>query len=293
MITVLNLFGVENAAKLQGVLVACLLVALVIFCGFGIIKVDPQAYLSGEGMFTGGAMGFCSAAALLTFATSGAQVIINFSAEAKNPTGDMPIIMIASTLVVALLYAFMAIVASGILPVDVVANQPLSLVAAEFLPGPLYVFFMVGGAMFALLTTLNAQMGWCTKPLLQGCVDGWLPAKLGAVNEKYKTPHNLILMFYLVGLLPLIFDFDMNTISGTAVFASAIIDIILAGVLFRLPKVIPNEWNRSRWHVKNSTLYIWTSMGVLAALFTAYMSLRSLKPMEIVANICVLTFALA
>ena len=152
---------------------------------------------------------------------------------------------------------------------------------------------MVGGAMFALLTTLNAQMGWCTKPLLQGCVDGWLPAKLGAVNEKYKTPHNLILMFYLVGLLPLIFDFDMNTISGTAVFASAIIDIILAGVLFRLPKVIPNEWNRSRWHVKNSTLYIWTSMGVLAALFTAYMSLRSLKPMEIVANIYVLTFALA
>ena len=90
VITVLNLFGVENAAKLQGVLVACLPAALVIFCGFGIIKVDPQAYLSGKGMFTGGAMGFCSAAALLTFATSGAQVIINFSAEAKNPTGDMP-----------------------------------------------------------------------------------------------------------------------------------------------------------------------------------------------------------
>ena len=124
---------------------------------------------------------------------------------------------VLSTVVVAVFYAFMAVVATGVLPIDVVQGQPLSLVAAEILPGPLYVFFLIGGAMFALMTTLNAQMGWCTKPLLQGCVDGWLPKKFGAINSRFKTPHNLILFFYLVGLLPLIFGFNMNTILGNAV----------------------------------------------------------------------------
>lgn len=289
----LNILGVKNAMRVQSILVVCLLTALSIFCAFGIVRIDPSAYLEPSGLFTGGFMGFCSASALLTFSTGGAQNIINFSAEAKNPTKDMPIVIITSTLLVAVLYAILGVVASGILPVEVVANKPLSLVAAEILPGPLYVFFMVGGAMFALLTTLNSQMAWCTKPLLQGCDDGWLPKKLGAVNKKYKTPHNLILLFYFIGIIPLIFEFDMNTISGTAVFSSAIIDIVLAGVLFRLPTVIPKEWKKSSWHVSNKILYIITVVGVLSSTFTAYMSLRSLNGLEMLANISVMILALA
>ena len=71
---------------------------------------------------------------ILTFACGGAQNIINFSAEAKDPTKDMPFVIIVSTAVVAIFYAFMAIVATGILPIGDVMGQPLSLVASKILP---------------------------------------------------------------------------------------------------------------------------------------------------------------
>lgn len=292
LVTIVNLIGVKNAARVQQILVVCLMLALAVFTFFGIFKVNYGEYLQPVGLFTDGPLGFCSAAAILTFACGGAQNIINFSAEAKDPTKDMPTVIIASTLIVAIFYAFMAVVATGVLPIFDVMGQPLSLVASKILPGPLYVFFLIGGAMFALLTTLNAQMGWCTKPLLQGCIDGWLPKKLGAINSKYKTPHNLILVFYLVGLLPLIFDFNMNTISGTAVFASNIMDVLLAAFVFRLPKVIPEVWNNSRWHTTDKTLWFWTVLGTLASIFGAYMSLRTMTLPKMIVNLLVCVIAL-
>lgn len=290
---VINLVGVKSAARVQGVLVVCLLLAIAVFCAFGIIRVDPAAYLDTDGFFQNGAMSFLSAAALLTFATSGAQTIVNFSAEAKNPTKDMPPVIIGVTVGVALVYAFMAVVASGVLPVELVGGQPLTLVAAEILPGPLYAFFIVGGAVFAILTTLNSQFGWATKPLLQGCADGWFPKWLGAVNDRFKTPHVLLTLFYLVGVIPLIFGIDMDTLSGTSVFSSSVVDIMLAACLFRLPKIIPEEWKKSKWHVSDTALKVWTVIGVLAAGFSAYMSLYTLEPLEMAANIVVVVIALA
>lgn len=37
-------------------------------------------------------------------------------------------------------------------------------------------------AMFAKATTLNATLGWVTKPVLQASIDGWLPPKLGLMK---------------------------------------------------------------------------------------------------------------
>ena len=63
-------------------------------------------------------------------------------------------------------------------PVARVANEPLTHVAKEILPKQLYVFFIVGGAWAALISTLNSQLASATKPLMQAANDGWLPAKL-------------------------------------------------------------------------------------------------------------------
>ncbi len=291
-VVVINIVGVKSMARMQAVLVVCLLAATIIFSAFGIVKVDFNAYVQPEGFFSNGIMGFMSAAALLTWATSGAQTIINFSAEAKDPTRDMPPVIIGTTIGIAVLYSIMSIVASGILPVEMVAGQPLSLVAAEILPQPLYIFFIVGGALFAILTTLNSQVGWITKPLLQGCADGWLPSWLGKINDKFRTPHVMLIVLYLIGLIPIVSGFDMDTIAGTSVFASSIVDLMLAACLIRLPKVVPEEWAKSRWHIGHTPLVLWTIVSVAAAVFTAYMSLNSLKPIEMAVNVGIVAIAL-
>ena len=171
---ILNFFGVDLMAKIQNLLVIVLLISLTMFAVFGLPSVDFGTYFSNaDGLFlSDGVTGFLTATAYLGFATGGATVIL---------------VIVTSTVGVALLYGLVATTASGVLPVAEVANQPLTLVAAEILPRPLYIFFIMGGAMFALATTLNSQIMSATEPIMQACEDGWFPKSL-AERSRYKTP---------------------------------------------------------------------------------------------------------
>ena len=148
------------AAKVQNLLVIALIAALVVFAVFGFPYVDLGNYFSNaDSMFlSDGIGGFLTAVAYLGFATGGAAVILASSNECKNSAKDIPFVIVVSTCDAALLYGLAATVASDILPVPEVANQPLTLVANIVLPGPVYIFFIACGALFVLTTPLNFQM---------------------------------------------------------------------------------------------------------------------------------------
>ena len=83
--------------------------------------------------------------------------------------------MVFSTLLVAIFYALVGIVAACVLPVEEVAGVNISVVAKSVFPAPIYLFFVIGGAWFALLTTLNGTLSWTTRSLQRAAMDGWLP----------------------------------------------------------------------------------------------------------------------
>jgi APA family basic amino acid/polyamine antiporter len=172
----LNFLGIKSVAKAQILMVVLTTLALTLFICFGINHVKPD-YFEPKGFFRNGTIGLMTATALLTFAADGAKSIINFSPECKDPTRDIPFVMTVSTLAVGFLYAMIGVVASGVLPVEQVSGKTLAVVAYETMPYPVYIFFIIGGALFALLTTINATIGYMTKPLIQACEDGWLPKK--------------------------------------------------------------------------------------------------------------------
>lgn len=130
----------------------------------------------------------------------------------KNPGRDLPRAMIGSTIFVAVIYALIGIVAVGVLPVDQVAGQSLVLVASAVLPKPLYVFFIVGGGMFAVASTLNATFTWCTKGLLIAAEEGWLPKQAASLTKR-GTPWVLLTVFYIVGVVPVLTGIDIATIA--------------------------------------------------------------------------------
>jgi APA family basic amino acid/polyamine antiporter len=259
---VINLVGVEGAAKMEAVMVLVMLAAIIVYIVFGLFKVQPGV-VSGSDFMPGGVTGMFGAAALLTFATGGSQILTSLGAEAKNPVKDIPIAMITSTLLVAVLYALMGVVASGVLPLAKVANQPLNLVAKEIMPMPLYVFFIIGGAMLALTTTLNATFSAGTKPILQACDDGWFPKWLGAVNKKFKTPHVLLTIFFLFGLFVILTGLNMEAIANYFVILNLVINVVICAVTVRLPKVLPEMWAKSKFKVSAGWLWV---ISILSAL---------------------------
>ncbi len=269
---VLNFFGVEWMAKIQNVMFYLLVVALIIFTAFGVPQVEWGGYfgneLFGTPLFENGLNGFMTAATYLTFATGGATVIMQFSGEAINPQKDIPFVIIVSTLCVSVLYAFMASCIGGILPPDVVIEAGnLSVIAFEILPTPLYYFFMICGAMFALGTTLNATIGWVTKPLLQACKDGWFPKVLGTLHPKFATPYYLQLMFYVVNLGALIMGWNVSQLGQLSLIISNVIAVMLAAGVMRLPKLFPEAWAKSPFHVPDA---VFKALLILASCTAAY-----------------------
>ena len=286
---VLNYFGVDLMAKIQNLLVIVLVISLAMFAVFGLPQVDLAAYFSNaDGLFlTDGIGGFLTAVAYLGFATGGATVILGVSAECKNPTKDIPFVIIVSTVSVAILYGLVATTASGVLPVPEVANQPLTLVAAEILPKPLYIFFIVGGAMFALATTLNSQIMSCTKPVMQSCEDGWFPQSLASLS-KYKTPWKILVIYYFILVVPILADLNIAQISSIVQILGYLNNLVLTITAMKLPKMFPEAWEKSQFHVPTPVFNTLMIITCAALLVQASFMLKSMTFQLIIFNVAVM-----
>lgn len=285
-----NLIGVKFAAIVEKIMVIVLVVALAIFAFWGTPEVNYSVFNSKD-MFPSGVIGFLTAVALLSFATGGAQVVAELGGEMKRPGRDIPLTIIVTTVGVGILYAFMATIAVGVLPISEVANKPLTDVARTILPEPLFIFFMIGGAMFALATTSNATFSWVTKGVLIACEDGWLPKSLGKVNKKFGTPHWLLTMFYVIGLIPILTSAPLETISalGTGVYMVAGIIPIIAAT--RLPKKYPELYEKAPFKLPVKVLYIICAIAALLLFAQSYLLITSLASKYIYGTIIYLILA--
>ena len=271
-----NLIGLKTSAKVQNGMVALLLVSLAIYIAFGLPKVEWSSLtLAAENIMPNGPMKFLRGAAMLSFACGGAKFLAENGGEVENPGKTIPRAMVLSTVLVAAFYALVGVVATGILPLDQIAGKNISVVAKEIFPTPVYLFFVIGGAWFALLTTLNGTLSWVTRGLQRASFDGWLPEICGKEN-KNGTPVILLGFFFIVGLIPIVTGMNTADISNMGTGCSKLADLLMVYACFRLPDVLPDEYNKSTLRVKPKTLKV-----VLVVLFcvlaaTSYVSLSGL-----------------
>lgn len=283
----MHLFGVKQAARLQNVMSIVLALGIAAYVVFGVGAIEP-GYFDPSQFMTGGIPGFLIASVYLTFAAGGANYVVNFSSQAKNPTKDIPIVIIVSTTAIVVLYAIMSTIAAGVLPVEQVANQPLSVSAVVFMPKAVYTFFVVGGAMFALLTTLNFSIGMMVAPTLRACEDGWLPKGLAVCNKKFGTPHWILLAVYLVGVLPILMGLDLTTIANSTVIITQLCRALIIISAMLLPKKLDELWSRSRFHVSKGVLNAVCGISLVITVLAILLLLVSTSTVQIIGNLAML-----
>jgi APA family basic amino acid/polyamine antiporter len=287
----LNMFGIDKMAKVQNIIVTVMCVSLGLFAAFGIGKVRPGFF--GEGFMTSGVLGIFQASALLMFATGGATIITDLSGESKNPTRDIPLVVIISTIGVAVLYGFIAVVAAGVLPLEQVAGKPLTQVAETVLPTPVFIFFMVGGAMFALATSLNSQLASAPKQLLQASVDGWLPRKLAYLHPRFKTPMLWLSFFYIIALVPIITGLDISQVGNMVMIISNLLTLMLSVFLVRLPTKLPKEWAASKYQCSQGFLVVVALLSVVSSCVNMALLFSSMTRSLITGNVIMLAASIA
>ncbi|MGW7832668.1 APC family permease [Staphylococcus xylosus] len=289
---IVNIIGIKSASIIGNLMVITLIVALSCFIIFGIPHVNFGVFNSNS-MFPDGFTGFFTAVGLVSFATGGAQVVAELGGEMKNPKRDIPIVIIVATIFVGILYAFIASIAVGVLPIPEVAGRPLTSVAKEILPTPIFIFFMIGGAMFALATTLNSTFTWVTKSLLIAIHDGYLPKALGHVNKRFGTPHWLLLIFYIIGAIPIVTGMSLNVVAQLGTGISLIVFAFPALAVTQLPKKYPESYKQSPFKVPYPVLIVIAVTAIIVLLYQSYLLISDLKISYIIGTLVYILLSLA
>lgn len=240
-----NLLGIKTAARLQSFMVFILLVSLLLFVVFGLPQVTNfSPFFDRQTVLPKGIEGFIAAGFLLRYSMIGSEFISELGGETQEPGKNIPKAMFTSLAIVTVLYVAIAVVASGVDTGDQGQEGSLAVVAKQIFPTWLYLFFVAGGVMLALVTTLNSIFAWCTKGLYMAIGDGWLPQSMAKTN-RFGTPYILLSIFYVVGMFPLLSGMSLTYVNILGNNVGIIFGIIPVIALFNLYVRFPDAYEKA------------------------------------------------
>ena len=287
----INMVGTKESALVTTGMTLLLLLGMALFIFYGLPETDIAYVFDPSNLMANGPVSLLSSIALLSFATGGATVVVNYGAEAIDPAKNMPRIIFISTITVGIMYAMVAMVASGVLPIEQVADQNLSLVAQEVMPGWAFVYFTLAAGAGATAKMLNVTLSWIAKPLLVACDDGVLPKSLGTVNKR-GVPYKLLTMFLFIGLIPLLMGLDISFISTMGTAISLVSTVMFSVAFLNLPKKYPEAYSRSTLKVSDTMLKVFGWGSVVLNLVFSFSLVLELPMTAVIAFLVVMAVSI-
>ncbi len=273
-----NMLGIRLAAQVQGIMVLIMIAALVTYAVKGSMAMDPENY---RDFFQKGIGNILLGTALLTFTYFGSNGIIELGGEIKNPGKVIPRAFIISFSVVTVIYVAMAFATAGMASWRTLATFPEPLVEASCRcfgrPGVGFTFFIIGGAILAITTTLNALFLVGTKSMQAIIADGILPGWLGRVSPRFGTAPWLLLFIWTLSILGVLSGFSLETFASFAALGGMIIfvPVLISSII--LPRRYPVHYRASGFKLTGFWLYFCPAVGFAMVLFFSAVILADMK----------------
>lgn len=146
-------FGNKTSVTVSNIMVVLLLIAIFLYIALGIPNIDSDNITFGEIIRSGiGLSTIAAAIGVLTSSLSGASSVAQLANDIKRPERNVPIALALCPLFVAIVYILMAVVTIGVVPYAEV--KTLADVASNFMSPALLTFFIVGGPICGIITSL-------------------------------------------------------------------------------------------------------------------------------------------
>ena len=225
-----NLIGLEPAATVQVVLFVGLIAALGTFITFGAQTVTTTNLTP---VFPNGALGVVTAAGVLYFVCLGANFVVDIGSDIRDATVTIPRSFAISVPLVLLVYVSIGLVAVGSVGSEMMANATLAVPAELFLPRTFQTLFVVGGALFAIATSVNAVYIITPKYLEALADDSLIPQTIAEKNERFDTHHWALAIVYVLSVAALVSPLPLSELGSLLGFGGAflIIPVMLAALV--------------------------------------------------------------
>jgi len=281
--------GIKQSAWVNSVVVVLKVGVILAVIGFG------AAYLSSAnwhpfipantGTFGSfGWSGVIRASGVIFFAYIGFDAVSTAAQEARNPSRDLPFGLIMGLTICTVLYILMAATLTGLMPYKQLNDAAPVALAMESTPGLHWLsIWVIIGAIAGLTSVILVMILAQSRILLAMAQDGLLPAALGKVHERFRTPHVATVLTgaiaaLMAGLFPLGLLSELVSIGTLIAFI-----MVCGGVLilrYRRPD-IPRPFRVAwpwitcgagvifcavmAWGLTRGTwirLYAWTAIGI-------------------------------
>ncbi|WJF90181.1 amino acid permease [Paraburkholderia bonniea] len=229
-VTALLSVGVRESTRINNFMVAVKVSVVLLVIAVGVFHVKPGNW---QPFMPNGWHGVFGAAAVMFFAFIGFDSVSAAAEEVKNPKRDLPIGLIASLAVCAVLYVTVAAVVTGIVPSAQFAHisHPVSY-ALQVAGQPWVAGFIDLGAVLGMLTVILVMGYGQTRIIFAMSRDGLLPAALSRVHPRFATPFLTTwivgIFFGLIGaLVPLNVLAELINIGTLAAFSMVSVAVLI------------------------------------------------------------------
>jgi len=190
-----NIAGVRGASRFNVVMTVAKLLPLLLLVILGAASVK-RGNLAWHATPASGDV--ARASAVLIFAFLGVETALVPSGEVRDTSKTVPRAIFAAMIVVTLLYLAIQIVTQGILgPALVGQKTPLAEAAAVAFGAPGRTLILVGSAV-SIFGYVSGMTLAVPRMLFAFGRDGFLPAPLAAVHERFRTPYVAIIVQTLI-----------------------------------------------------------------------------------------------
>ncbi len=183
----INIVGVQAAAKVETYLVIVLLIILFLFVikGFNYVSVSKfEPFVKDNNSWN-----ILSTTATVFISFGGLLTVSSVAEEVKNPRKNIPLGIISSIIVVTLLYGGILICLVGTMDGEVLA-QSVSPIAecGNIIGGKVGYYTIMVAAFLAFVTTANAGIMAASRYPLALSRDSLIPEQMAKINQRLNTP---------------------------------------------------------------------------------------------------------
>lgn len=243
LFTVISCFGVRASSIVQNISVAVLLVALGIFIfgGLGATQVSFGEVISTTVQLSS----LWAAMGVMHGSLIGANVLIYAAEDVEDPGRNIPIAFAVSTIITAVLYAVMAYICVGVMPMPLFFQiNTLADVADKFLSPAMLIFFITGGALLAVVTSINSAMLMFSRINFSAARDGLFPYAVCKTN-KYNAP---VVSLWLICIMACAFiasGFNLEDVVKITTIPGLLLAPVMFLGVFTIQKHYPNCYKNS------------------------------------------------
>jgi amino acid transporter len=197
LVTFINYLGVKSSAVVQATVSVLILVAGAMLLSGALLKGSGGNL---QPLFSQGLAGVFSVAVMAPFMFVGFDVIPQAAEEIHLPARSIGRVLLGSIAMALAWYVLIILAVALLVPATGLGGQLVTADAAGTAWGPVGANLLVLGGVGGIITSWNAFLVGGSRAVYAMAQHGMLPAWLGRLHPKYRTPHNAILAIGLLSM---------------------------------------------------------------------------------------------